>query len=103
MSMPEANAIIDSIANVEKESWEKVRWSAYIQALSAGSKIKKPSDLIKFGWELSEAEIIGNVNQERTREQKQQDIQWMLDKVNAADGSIFGFENFEIDNKEIRD
>ena len=37
-----------------KNSWEQLRWLAYVNLqphLSKTSRIKKPTDLIKFSWE----------------------------------------------------
>ena len=37
-----------------QEGWEKIRFSAYIDALSRGAKLKQPKDLITFNWEKAE-------------------------------------------------
>ena len=54
MSIKEANAIIDSINENEISTWEKTRWLAYVNALTAGAKLTSPEDLIQFSWEIKE-------------------------------------------------
>lgn len=51
MNWDEVNAILEEYNNQYKNEWEKIRWSAYINALGQGVKLKKPTDLIEFEWE----------------------------------------------------
>lgn len=56
MTVFEANAIIDSVTDNDKASWEKVRWLGYITCLSQGAKLKTPQELITFSWEETSAD-----------------------------------------------
>jgi glutamyl-tRNA reductase len=58
MSWDEANAIIDECNNKYKNEWERARWQSYIMALTQGSKLKEPSDIMEFEWERKEIEEI---------------------------------------------
>ena len=83
MSVNEANAIIDSISDVEKVNWERVRWSAYIQALTAGAKLKSPQSLIKFQWEMPINEEVedNKTIDNRTTEEIRADFENMLSRL----------------------
>jgi hypothetical protein len=48
------SAVLDGLQEQYENSWEQARFIAYVQAASAGVKINKPSDLIKFSWETEE-------------------------------------------------
>ena len=48
-----------------QEEWEKTRWLGYIFASTMTDKLKKPSDLIKFEWEIEEIDNTTlNVNED---------------------------------------
>jgi hypothetical protein len=51
MSVFEAEAILNQHFKTYKDAWEQTRFLAYIQALTAGNKLKSPQDLIKFTWD----------------------------------------------------
>lgn len=68
MTIKEANAIIDSVAEKNKTEWEQTRWLGYIQALSNGATLKSPIDLLKFSWEHTE-ESNTSVKDTRTKEE----------------------------------
>jgi len=68
LTLNEANAIIDSIAEKDKAEWERTRWTAYIQAVTAGAQLKTPIDLIKFSWEENE-NILLPAKDNRTKEE----------------------------------
>ena len=74
MSTYEAGLLIDAFNREYKEGWERQRWTAYITAASSGAKLKKPSDLMTFSWELPEVndvevkvKTIEEVKEERER------------------------------------
>jgi hypothetical protein len=52
MSFGEISALLNTIKEKEQEEWEKMRlqWF-YTVASQPGSKLKRPSDLIRFSWE----------------------------------------------------
>lgn len=56
MTAAEANYIIDAVTDKDKVSWEQTRWLAYITCLAQGAKLKTPQDLMKFGWEETDAD-----------------------------------------------
>lgn len=68
MTIKEANAIIDSLSEKNKTSWEQTRWLGYIQALSNGATLKSPVDLLRFSWEHTE-ENTGSSKDNRTKEE----------------------------------
>lgn len=47
----EVDAILTAYNNKYKEEWERTRWLAYIYSLPYSDNIKKPQDLVTFGWE----------------------------------------------------
>lgn len=51
MSIIEVTSLLKEIQNKNRDEWEKLRWSGYITAVSAGAKFKLPTDLILFEWE----------------------------------------------------
>lgn len=51
MDGDEATALLNSIDFKGREEWERIRWIGFINAITAGAKIKKPTDLITFEWE----------------------------------------------------
>lgn len=57
MSWEEVNAVLNANFSRYKDSWEQTRWIGYINAVVAGSKLKKPQDLITFSWEQEEAVV----------------------------------------------
>lgn len=49
-----ADGLIKEKEEDYKNSWEQTRWLAFVNLqphLKKGSRIKKPTDLIKFSWE----------------------------------------------------
>ena len=54
MTFDEANVLIDQFNKDYQNNWEQTRWLGYINAVCAGNKINKPSDLMMFSWEQSE-------------------------------------------------
>jgi hypothetical protein len=54
MTFEEANVLIDQYNNEYQNKWEQTRWTGYINALCAGNKLNKPSDLITFSWEIKD-------------------------------------------------
>jgi len=64
MSGNELSSLLESISDKDKAAWEQTRWLGYIQALTQGAKIKKPTDLMMFEWEKKEV-----VKDTRTKEE----------------------------------
>lgn len=79
MTVAEANAVLDSIALKDRVSWEQARYISYIQAITQGAKLKSPLDLIKFSWEITEADN-AEVTDTRTKEEI---VQSLLDIKNS--------------------
>jgi len=52
-----------------KNTWEQVRYIAYVTAAISSDKIKKPQDLIKFDWEkIPETKITPEERMRREQE-----------------------------------
>jgi len=68
LTVKEANAILDSISENNKTSWEQIRWLAYIQAVAAGADLKTPLDLVKFSWDESK-NTVNPTQDKRTKEE----------------------------------
>lgn len=56
MSWDEVNVILEENNEKYKTEWERIRWSAYIMAITQGAKLKSPTDIIEFNWEKKEDE-----------------------------------------------
>jgi hypothetical protein len=69
MTSAEVKVICDAVYENYQVGWEQTRFIAYVQAASAGAKINKPEDLIKFSWENSNAEIIPITKEELVKTQ----------------------------------
>ena len=80
MTVAEANAIIESISNTDKASWEKTRWLGYITALTQGAKLKNPTDLLKFSWEINEADSI-EIKDTRTVEEVTKNLLEIMNRL----------------------
>ena len=93
MTVAEANAIIESISDNDKASWEKTRWLGYITALTQGAKLKNPTDLLKFSWEINEANSI-EIKDIRTVEEVTKGLLQLMKKHENGDGKIVDFSNF---------
>jgi hypothetical protein len=66
MSQKETIAILEAINENWKQtfelSWEQTRYICYIQALSQGAKFEKPSDLVRFNWDVDDNNVINSDN-----------------------------------------
>lgn len=54
---------MDALYENYQNQWNLVRFTSYIAVKCAGSKLEKPSDLIRFPWDLDdiiEPEILTN-------------------------------------------
>jgi hypothetical protein len=74
MSVTEVEAILEGTYEQYKERWELARFSAYIRALTAGSKIKSPKELIKFEWDEKDEEKV--ITKEEVEEARKTMLQW---------------------------
>lgn len=70
ISNKEVQAILNAQDDLYINNWEQTRFLAYIQAVSAGAKIKNPTDLIKFDWDADIA--VEEVSPEELQQRKQQ-------------------------------
>ena len=57
MSSNECSAVIDSYNQTYKNLWEQTRYIAFINAAVMSNKIKKPTDLLKFEWDIEDIPI----------------------------------------------
>lgn len=74
MSIEELISTLNAIDNNNKSRWEQTRFITYINALSNGSNLKSPTDIIKFSWEKEEQQI------EDYSEEKQKELLSILDR-----------------------
>lgn len=51
MSTIEVKSILQNQNEQYKNTWEQVRYIAYVTAATNSDKIKTPTDLLKFDWE----------------------------------------------------
>ena len=72
--MDEANAIVESVFETEKQSWEQVRWLGFVQAIVQGAKIQNPQDLMEFSWEKNDDKII----EIKSIEELKESFNWVL-------------------------
>lgn len=72
MSYEDGLVLINEIDSKYKTAWEQTRWLAYVNASAMGAKLKRPTDLVKFSWEIeNNVKVIDNrSNQEITQELK---------------------------------
>lgn len=68
MSAKEVNAILESNFEEYKEAWEICRYTAFIIAVSAGAKLEKPENLLKFSWDAKEISLSNFEIIERSKE-----------------------------------
>jgi hypothetical protein len=54
MTASEVGAVMDALYEDYQDSWEQTRFISYVQAASAGAKLQKPQDLVRFSWDAEE-------------------------------------------------
>lgn len=47
----EAKAVLDGYYEKYKDEWEQTRYISFVIAATQSSKIKKPTDILKFDWD----------------------------------------------------
>lgn len=52
----EIRAALHGNERKDRITWETTRWLGFIQAVTQGAKIKKPSDLLELPWEKGDEE-----------------------------------------------
>jgi len=70
MSFIEVSAVLDALNENYQDTWEQTRFSAFIQALSNGSKLKNSTEILKFPWDTEVVKEI--VSAEDLEKRKQQ-------------------------------
>jgi len=71
----------------EKAEWERTRWLGYLllQPYDSKRKLKQPSDIVKFGWEVEERKPeTDDEREERLRLFRKMDA--LHNKLNNPDG-----------------
>lgn len=58
MTVKEVQAVIEAQYETHQDIWNQTRFIAFIQACSAGAKLSKPEDLIKFAWDIETPEVL---------------------------------------------
>jgi hypothetical protein len=51
MCQEEVQAVLEAHYEEYQDRWNMARFTSFVQASSAGAKLNKPEDMIKFSWD----------------------------------------------------
>lgn len=84
MSYFEVDAALNGYFNQYKNNWEQTRLIAYITASCYASKQLKPTDIIKFSWDIDEEVKISPEELQQRKDEMLKHVQQVYSNKNIS-------------------